>query len=255
MEEITIQGPNRDLHSGLFGGTAINPIRVLARILADLHDDKGRITIPGFYDGADILDPGIRAQWRELDFDESKFLGEFGLIIPAGEQGRSVLEQIWARPTCDVNGIVGGYTGVGAKTVIPSKASAKISFRLVGDQSPLAIQNAFRAFVRDRLPADCVAEFQSYGASPALKLPLSSPYLAKTRAALQAEWGRPAVLKGSGGSIPIVGVFKRDLGMDSLLVGYGLNDDRIHSPNEKYDLNSFHKGARSWARILAELAT
>jgi len=183
-----------------------------------------------------------------------KFLGELGLKVAAGERGRHVLEQIWARPTCDVNGIIGGYTGEGSKTVIPARASAKVSFRLVGDQNPAVIQDAFRAFVRARLPADCSAEFLSHVASAALRLPFASPHLAKVRAALKAEWGRPAVLKGSGGSIPIVGAFERDLGMDSLLVGFGLDDDRIHSPNEKYDLASFHKGTRSWARILAALA-
>jgi len=254
MEEVTITGPNRDLHSGLFGGAAINPIRVLTHILAALHDDKGRIAIPGFYDGAHELPDAVRKQWKGLGFDEKKFLGEFGLKQAAGEQDRNVLEQIWARPTCDVNGIIGGYTGVGAKTVIPSKASAKVSFRIVGEQDPFKIQAAFRDFVKKRLPPDCTAEFQSHGASPALQLPLASPYLTKALNALEEEWGTPAVLKGCGASIPIVGSFKRDLNMDSLLIGYGLDDDRIHSPNEKYNLSSFHKGTRSWARILAELA-
>jgi len=255
LEEVIVQGASHDLHSGLFGGPAINPIRVLARVLADIHDKDNRIAIPGFYDGAGDLDPEIRAQWMGLKFDEKRFLGDLGLSVPAGEEGRHILEQLWSRPTCDMNGIVGGYTGEGSKTVIPARASAKVSFRLVGDQDPLIIRDAFRAFARARLPADCDAEFISHGASPALRLPLNSPYLAKTREALAAEWGRPAVLKGSGGSIPIVGAFKHDLGMDSLLVGFGLDDDRIHSPNEKYDLKSFQKGARSWARILAALAT
>jgi acetylornithine deacetylase/succinyl-diaminopimelate desuccinylase-like protein len=254
LEEVVVHGADRDLHSGLFGGAAINPIRVLARVLADIHDASGRIAVPGFYDGVGELDPEVREQWTNLKFDERRFLGELGLKQAAGEKGRPVLEQIWARPTCDVNGILGGYTGEGSKTVIPSRASAKVSFRLVGNQDPIALRDAFRAFVRERIPADCKAEFLSHGASPALRLPLDSPYLAKTRTALAAEWGKAAVLKGSGGSIPIVGAFKHDLGMDSLLVGFGLDDDRIHSPNEKYDLKSFHKGARSWARILAALA-
>jgi acetylornithine deacetylase/succinyl-diaminopimelate desuccinylase-like protein len=254
LEEVIVHGASRDLHSGLFGGAAINPIRVLARVLADIHDADGRIAIPGFYKGVGEIDPAVRKQWTGLSFDERRFLADIGLREAAGEQGRHVLEQIWARPTCDVNGIVGGYTGEGSKTVIPARASAKISFRLVGDQDPSAVREEFRAFVRARLPADCKVEFLSHGASPALRLPLDSSYLAKARAALAAEWGRPAVLKGSGGSIPIVGAFKQDLGMDSLLVGFGLDDDRIHSPNEKYDLNSFHKGARSWARILASFA-
>ncbi len=255
LEEVIVKAANRDLHSGLFGGPAMNPIRVLARLLADIHDRDNRVAISGFYDGVSDLDAEIRRQWMGLKFDERNFLGDIGLSVPAGEKGRHVLEQMWSRPTCDMNGIVGGYTGEGSKTVIPARASAKVSFRLVGDQDPLKVRDAFRAFVRERLPADCDAEFISHGASPALRLPLDSPYLAKTRSALEAEWGKPAVLKGSGGSIPIVGSFKHDLGMDSLLVGFGLDDDRIHSPNEKYDLESFRKGARSWARILSALAT
>ena len=254
LEEVIVRGAARDLHSGLFGGAAVNPIRTLARLLADLHDGEGRVAIPGFYDGVGELDAEIKAQWSALAFDERRFLADMGASVPAGERGRGVLEQIWSRPTCDVNGIVGGYTGEGSKTVIPAKASAKVSFRLVGDQDPVKVQEAFRAFVRTRLGPNDKAEFLSHGASPALRLPLSSPYLAKARMALADEWQRPAVLKGSGGSIPIVGAFKRELGMDSLLVGFGLDDDRIHSPNEKYDLKSFQKGARSWARILAALA-
>jgi len=254
LEEIVVTGPNRDLHSGLFGGAAMNPIHALAKLLGLIHNDQGRVIIPGFYDGVNELAPEIHAQWRSLDFDEKKFLAEIGQTKAAGEANQSVLEQIWARPACDVNGIWGGYTGVGSKTVIPSKAHAKISFRLVNRQNPEKVQAAFRKFVRDRLPPEYKVEFLSHGASPALQLPLSSPYLQKARMALKAEWGRDAVLKGSGGSIPIVGSFKRDLDMDSLLIGYGLDDDRIHSPNEKYNLTSFHKGARSWARILAELA-
>jgi acetylornithine deacetylase/succinyl-diaminopimelate desuccinylase-like protein len=254
LEEIVVTGPNRDLHSGLFGGAAQNPIHALGRLLGLIHNDQSRVIIPGFYDGVNELAPEIHAQWRSLNFDEKKFLAEIGQTKAAGEANQSVLEQIWARPTCDVNGIWGGYTGIGSKTVIPSKAHAKVSFRLVNRQDPEKVQAAFRKFVRDRLPPEYKVEFLSHGASPALQLPLSSSYLQKARAALKAEWGRDAVLKGSGGSIPIVGSFKRDLGMDSLMIGYGLDDDRIHSPNEKYNLTSVHKGARSWARILAELA-
>jgi len=254
LEEVVVKAASRDLHSGLFGGPAINPIRVLARVLADIHDEDNRIAIPGFYDGVGELDANVRAQWMDLNFNARHFLGDIGLGVPAGEKDRHILEQMWSRPTCDMNGIVGGYTGEGSKTVIPARASAKVSFRLVGDQDPVRIRDAFRAFVLERMPADCEAGFISHGASPALRLPLESPYLAKTRSALEAEWGKPAVLKGSGGSIPIVGSFKHDLGMDSLLVGFGLDDDRIHSPNEKYDLESFRKGARSWARILSALA-
>lgn len=254
LQEVTIEAASRDLHSGLFGGAAMNPIRVLARILADLHDENGRVTLPGFYDGVEELPAEVAAQWRALEFDGKAFLGAVGLSEPAGEKDRSVLEQVWSRPTCDINGIVGGYAGEGTKTVLPARASAKVSFRLVGHQDPAKIVASFRRFVEARLPADCAAAFVSHGASPAISLPFSSPMLQKARAALTAEWGREAVMAGGGGSIPVIGQFKRDLGMDSLMIGFGLDDDRIHSPNEKYEVKSFHKGARSWARVMAALA-
>ena len=253
-EELVIHAANRDLHSGMYGGPAINPIRVLAKIIADLHDDRGRVTLPGFYEGVEDLPEEIAEQWRALDFDENAFLAEVGLSVPAGEDDRSVLEQIWSRPTCDVNGIWGGYTGEGSKTVLPAKASAKLTFRLVGKQNPEKVSAAFRAFVKDRLPADCRAEFISRGGSPALQLPFGSEALSRARRALLAEWGKEPVMMASGGSIPIVGTFKQDLKMDALMIGFALDDDRIHSPNEKYELSSFHKGARSWARVLAALA-
>ncbi|MCI0466066.1 MAG: M20/M25/M40 family metallo-hydrolase [Beijerinckiaceae bacterium] len=254
LEDVVIHAAVRDLHSGMFGGAAVNPIHVLARIIADLRDETGKITLPGFYDGVSELPEDIALQWRELPFSESGFLGEIGLSVPAGEQGRGVLEMIWSRPTCDVNGIIGGYTGKGSKTVLPGQASAKFSFRLVGAQDPRRIAESFRAFVKERLPADCRAEFASHGASGAMQLPFSSEALSRARKALQAEWGKEPVLAGCGGSIPIVGAFKRDLGMDTLMIGFGLDDDRIHSPNEKYELSSFHKGTRSWARVLNALA-
>ena len=253
-DEVVIKAASRDLHSGLYGGAAINPIRVLSRVLADLHDDKGAVTIPGFYDGVDEMPEEIATQWRELGFDGAKFLGDVGLSVPAGEAGRSVLEMLWSRPTCDVNGIVGGYTGEGTKTVLPAEARAKLTFRLVGRQDPARIQQAFRAFVKARLPADVKVEFLGNEGSPAIGLPARGEALRRARRALEAEWGKPAAVIGSGGSIPVVGAFKRELAMDSLMVGFGLEDDAIHSPNEKYERRSFHKGARSWARILSALS-
>jgi acetylornithine deacetylase/succinyl-diaminopimelate desuccinylase-like protein len=253
-EEVKIKAADRDLHSGLFGGAAQNPIRVLTRILAAIHDDNGRITIPGFYDDVRELPADIRRQWEALGLTADAFLGQVGLKIPAGERDRPLIEQLSSRPTCDVNGIVGGYTGEGSKTVIPAEASAKVSFRLVGNQDPAKIRDAFRDFVRARLPADCKAEFISHAGAPAISLDWSMPALGAARRALTEEWGKEAALIGSGASIPIVADFKRLLGMDTLLIGFGLDDDRIHSPNEKYDLVSFHKGMRSWARILAALA-
>ncbi len=254
LEEVVIHAASRDLHSGIFGGAAVNPIHVLARIVADLHDDKGRVALPGFYNGVSELPEEIAEQWRELHARGSAFLSDVGLSVPAGEHGRDVLEMVWSRPTCDVNGILGGYTGKGSKTVLPAQASAKFSFRLVGKQDPEEIAQNFRDFVKARLPADCRAEFMSHGASGALQLPFSSEALSRARRALLAEWGKEPVLAGCGGSIPVVGAFKHDLGMDSLMIGFGLEDDRMHSPNEKYELSSFHKGIRSWARVLNALA-
>jgi acetylornithine deacetylase/succinyl-diaminopimelate desuccinylase-like protein len=252
-EELTITAADRDLHSGLFGGAAANPIHILASVLAGLRDETGRVTLEGFYDGVEETPENIKASWQTLGRDAKSFLGEVGLSEPSGEKGRSVLELTWARPTCEVNGIWGGYTGEGFKTVIAAKASAKVSFRLVGEQDPQKIRDSFRAYVRQNIPADCSVEFHEHGGSPAIQLSYDSPVLTKAKTALSDEWPKPAVVVGMGGSIPIVGDFQTYLGMDSLLVGYGLIDDRIHSPNEKYDLISFHKGIRSWIRILAAL--
>ncbi|GBD49122.1 M20/M25/M40 family metallo-hydrolase [Methylopila sp. Yamaguchi] len=253
-EEITVRAADRDLHSGMYGGAARNPLHVLSKIVADLHDADGRVTLPGFYDGVPAVPDALREEWRALGLDAAKFLGPIGLSIPAGESDRMVIEQIQSRPTCDVNGMWGGYTGAGAKTVIASEAHAKVSFRLVGDQDPSKVKQAFRAFVRERLPADCSVEFEGHKGSKAIQLPFDSPSLAKARAALADEWGVAPVTIGSGGSIPVVGDFKRTLGLDTLLIGFALDNDRIHSPNEKYDLESFRKGVRSWVRILAALA-
>jgi acetylornithine deacetylase/succinyl-diaminopimelate desuccinylase-like protein len=253
-EEVKVTCADRDLHSGLFGGAAQNPIRVLARIIAALHDEQGRISIPGFYDGVAELPADIKADLAGLGMTAESFLGQVGLKLPAGESDRLVIEQITTRPTAEVNGIIGGYTGEGAKTVIPSEATAKVSFRLVGDQDPGKISEGFRAFVRARVPADCKVSFKNFTNAAAIQLPFDNPALNRTRAALADEWGTKAVTVGAGGSIPIVGDFKRVLGMDTIMVGFALDDDRVHSPNEKYDLTSFHKGTRSWARILAALA-
>jgi acetylornithine deacetylase/succinyl-diaminopimelate desuccinylase-like protein len=254
QEEVIIRGPSHDLHSGMFGGPVPNPIHILGKIIGDLHDDAGQVTLPGFYDGVPELPEAVAEQWRKLEFNEAEFLSSLGLTCAAGEMGRSVIEKIWARPTCDVNGIVGGYTGRGAKTVLPAQASAKFSFRLVGAQDAKSVLESFRNFVRARLPADAQVEFLNHGASNALQLPFGSEALSRAQRALTEEWDKEAVLAGCGGSIPIVGAFKRDLDMDALMIGFALDDDRIHSPNEKYSWTSFHKGARSWARILDALA-
>lgn len=253
-EEIVITGADRDLHSGLFGGAAANPIHILTDILSGLHDETGRVTLPGFYEGVEETPSNIKASWEKLGMTAETFLGEVGLSIPSGEKGRSVMELTWARPTAEVNGILGGYTGAGFKTVIAAKASAKVSFRLVGQQNPAAIRESFRAYVRSKIPGDCSVEFHEHGGSPAIQLSYDSPSLTKAKTALSNEWPKPAIVIGMGGSIPIVGDFQKMLGMESLLIGFGLSDDRIHSPNEKYELRSYHKGIRSWIRVLDALA-
>ncbi|MFW2587168.1 M20/M25/M40 family metallo-hydrolase [Sagittula sp. SSi028] len=249
-EEIVLTGANKDLHSGMFGGAGQNPIRVLSRILGNLHDDQGHIQVPDFYDGVPELSREMKSQWEGLNFDHEAFLGEVGLCHPAGEQDRTALEMLWSRPTAEINGMIGGYTGDGFKTVLPAQARAKVSFRLVGQQDPHKIRENFRAWVEAQLPADVSAEFHAHGASPASQMSTDHPAFEQARSVLGAEWGHEAAFTGCGGSIPVAGYFKSMLGMDTMLVGWAKDDDQIHSPNEKYDVESFHKGIRSWARIL-----
>jgi acetylornithine deacetylase/succinyl-diaminopimelate desuccinylase-like protein len=253
-EDVKVTAADRDLHSGVFGGAAQNPLRILAHVLGQMHDDKGRVTIPGFYDGVADLPADIKSDLKALDLTADTFLGPIGLKKSSGETDRMLIEQITTRPTAEINGIIGGYTGEGAKTVIPGEALAKVSFRLVGTQDPQKVRDAFRAFVRERIPADCKVEFGNFGLAPPVQLNYDMPALVKARTALANEWGTKAVTVGAGGSIPIVADFKQVLGMDSLLVGFALDDDRVHSPNEKFDLKCYHKGIRSWARILDALA-
>jgi acetylornithine deacetylase/succinyl-diaminopimelate desuccinylase-like protein len=253
FSEITVTGPSRDLHSGIYGGPARNPIRVLAALIAALHDASGRVTIPGFYDDVVTPPPVQLAQWRGLGFDVNAFLGSVGLAVPAGEEGLSVIEQLWSRPTAEVNGIFGGYAGPGTKTVIPARATAKLSFRLVPNQAPDKILDGLHRFVAERLPPDCTASFAGEGGSPAVGFDISSPAFQAAASALEQEWGKAPLIIGCGASIPIVESFRSQLGLDALLVGFALDDDRIHAPNEKYNVKSFTKGARSWARILGEL--
>jgi acetylornithine deacetylase/succinyl-diaminopimelate desuccinylase-like protein len=253
-EDVKIVCADRDLHSGVFGGAAQNPLRLLTEILGAMWDKNGRVTVPGFYDDVKELPVDIKADLKGLDLTPEKFLGPIGLKKPSGEKDRMLIEMITTRPTAEVNGMIGGYTGEGAKTVIPGEARAKVSFRLVGDQNPEKIRDAFRSFVQARLPADCKVEFGNFGLAPPIQLSFDNPALTKARAVLAEEWGHKAVAVGAGGSIPIVADFKNVLGMDSLLVGFALDDDRVHSPNEKFDLKCYHKGIRSWARILDALS-
>ncbi len=252
--EVTLKAASRDLHSGMYGGSALNPINALTKALGQLTDDQGHIQVPGFYDGVQDISAGKANQWAALGFDESKFLGDIGLTEPAGEKDRSALERLWARPTADICGIWGGYQGPGTKTVIAAEASAKVSFRLVPGQDPAAVEAGFKRFMADRVPADAKLEFQTYGLSPGLEMSLDSPFMRAAQSALADEYGRQPVLAGCGGSIPVVETIQKELGLDCLLIGFGLDDDQVHSPNEKFEVKCFHKGARSHVRLLGKLA-
>jgi len=252
--QLDLTAASRDLHSGMYGGSALNPLNLITRILGELHDANGRIQLPGFYEGVPETSAEQRAAWQALGFSEHDFLAGIGLSVPVGEKDRSALERLWARPTADINGIWGGYTGPGSKTVIASEAHAKVSFRLVPGQDHGRVFESFKAFVHARLPADAKAEFQVFSASPGIEVPAESRFIRAARTALKDEYGRPAAMIGCGGSIPVVSDFKTVLGLDTVLMGFGLEDDQVHSPNEKFDLRCFHGGTRSHVRFLAQLA-
>ncbi|MEJ6813348.1 MAG: dipeptidase [Octadecabacter sp.] len=253
-DEMTIHGPAMDLHSGHYGGPAINPLKEISRIIASFHDDEGRVTIDGFYDDVIEIGDNLKAQWETCGFDEAEYMEGAGLTTPAGEQGYSILEQQWSRPTLEINGMWGGYQGAGTKTVIPAQAHAKITCRLVGDMDPDDIRIKLRAHVEGMLRPDASVTWDNdlEGAPPSV-MNTDRPEFEQARQALSAEWDREAVFVGMGGSIPIAGHFKTVLDMDAMLIGFASEDDRIHSPNEKYDVEAFHKGMRSWARVLAAL--
>ncbi|OHV75738.1 M20/M25/M40 family metallo-hydrolase [Ensifer sp. LCM 4579] len=253
-QEIEITCANRDLHSGAYGNAARNPIQVLAELISSLRGKNGEVAIEGFYDDVKDPDEDLGGELGKLNFNADIFLKKVGLSQSAGDEAYSVLEQVWTRPSCEINGIAGGYCGDGLKTIIPSKAVAKISFRLVAGQDPEKIEAKFCEHIRARLPADCRVKFTGSGGSKASIICSKSEYLRRARAALKDEWNCESVLIGSGGSIPIVSVMQSRFGLDSLPIGFARSDNRHHSPNEKYDLSSFHKGIRSWIRVLAQLS-
>lgn len=253
--ELVCYGPSHDLHSGFYGGAITNPLNALSQILGSLHDENGRVTLPGFYDSVNEADREECIAWRSLDFDEARFLREAGVSVSGGERGRGLLERLWARPSCDINGLIGGYTGAGAKTVIPSEGRAKISFRLVPDQDPEIIAAELEWFVDQATPPGCQCELEIHSSAPAVRVPTESPYVQAAEAALRSVYGRDPVLIGCGGTIPIVAWVQEILGLDTLLMGFGLEDDRMHSPNEKFELRSFENGVRSHVALLERLRT
>ncbi|MCG8616003.1 MAG: M20/M25/M40 family metallo-hydrolase, partial [Desulfobacterales bacterium] len=252
--DIKLHGPARDLHSGVFGGTVPNPATLLVKTLAQLLDSTHRVTIPTFYD--DVLDttPQELNQWDNLTFSDEAWAHAAGVTQLHGEAGFTTLQRRWARPSCDVNGIYGGYMAEGAKTVIPSFAGAKVSFRLAANQDPEKINAAFTAWLHDHTPPGCTWEISHLGSAHPVAVDTNSPYMAAARRAMKAGTNTDPVLVRDGGTIPVIATFKNTLNLDTLLMGFGRNDDNLHSPNEKFNLDSFDKGARSHAALLHELA-
>ena len=251
--EVVLKAANRDLHSGIYGGSALNPINALTRALGELKDDGGRVMVPGFYDGVRDISAGKANQWAALGFDEAEALDSIGLSEPYGEAGRGALERMWARPTCDICGIWGGYSGPGTKTVIAAEAGAKVSFRLVPGQDPAAVVEGFKRFMQARVPKDAKLVFTVHGEGPGIEISTDSLFARAATAALAEEYGRAPVMMGCGGSIPVVDTLQQALGLECLLIGFGLNGDQVHSPNEKFEVRCFHRGMRSHARLLGKL--
>ncbi len=252
--ELHVTGPNRDLHSGTFGGSVTNPLNALTHIMDAMIDRRGKVRIPGFYDDVVPLSDRERAELARLPFDEAKYFADLGVTGATGEEGYSVLERRWVRPTFDICGIWGGYQGPGAKTVLPSAGAAKFSFRLVPNQDPDKITAALKTWLPTIMPAGVKWELSDHHGSPGVMVPLDSPYVAAAARAIESAFGRPPVYTREGGSIPIVANFYQSLKADTLLLGWGQDDDNTHSPNEKFSLADFHRAIKASARLWGELA-
>jgi succinyl-diaminopimelate desuccinylase len=252
--ELRLTGPKQDLHSGTFGGAVMNPANALTKMLAALIDEHGRIQLPGFYD--DVLPPTEleREELADLPFDEEAFQRQLGVAAVAGEGGFSTLERRWVRPTFDINGLFGGYQAEGAKTVLPAKAGAKFSFRLVPNQDPEKVSQSLREFLEKRCPPGISMELIDMHGAPGVRTPLESPYMAAAARAVERGFGKAPVFICEGGSIPIVTEFKQKLHADALLLGWGLDDDNTHSPNEKFRLADYHRGIRASCYLWEELS-
>lgn len=251
--DLRLTGPNRDLHSGSFGGSVTNPANALARMLASLIDDRGVVQVPGFYDDVVPLSEREREQLAAMPFDELRYMQQIGVTALSGEEGYTTLERRWARPTYDINGLSSGYQGEGAKTVLPKSAAAKFSFRLVPNQDPVKISNSLRTMLARLCPAGIQIELEEHHSSPGVRIPLDSPSVAAAARAIEQAFGRPPVYTREGGSIPVVSIFHKILGVDILLLGWGQDDDNTHSPNEKFSLTDFHRAIKASARLWDEL--
>jgi succinyl-diaminopimelate desuccinylase len=252
--ELRLTGPKQDLHSGIFGGAVTNPANTLAKMLAALINDKGRIQVPGFYDEVGKLAPAERKQFAALKASDREFMESLGVNGLSGEVGFTTTERRWARPTFDINGLWSGYQGEGSKTVLPAKAGAKFSFRLVPRQSPDKVAANLEKMLKKLCPPGIKMELIRYGSASGVIVPLDSPHVAAASRAIEHAFGRRPVYIREGGSIPVVGTLKRHLGVDTLLLGWGRNDDNLHSPNEKFCLADFHRGIKASAYLWRELA-
>jgi acetylornithine deacetylase/succinyl-diaminopimelate desuccinylase-like protein len=252
--EVTLRGPSQDLHSGVFGGSVMNPAHALAGLVAALVSADGVVQVPGFYNDVAPLERWEREEYARLPFDEKAYLAGLGVGAPSGERGYTTLERRWARPTCDVNGLWGGYQGEGTKTIIPAAASAKISFRLVPNQDPKKIGPALRRFLEERLPPGVRMEFKEWDSKAAIVYPRELPAIQAAARAIEAGFGARPVFIREGGSVPIVNWFKTVLGADSLLLGWGIPDAQVHSPNENLWLDEYHKSIRACAHLWSMMA-
>ncbi len=252
--QIDVQGASGDLHSGMYGGAVVNPAMALARILSTFHYANGRVAIPGFYDAVQPFPDAVRAQMRELPFSDEGLMHEVGVTALGGEPGYTTLERLWTRPTCEVNGMLSGYTGEGAKTVLPAISMAKVSFRLVRDQDPDAIVQLVRDHVAHVTPAGVTTTVTSLHGGRPWRADLKGPIIEAGKRALHAAFGREPVITGEGGSIPVVGDFERILGAPVLLMGFGLPGENAHAPNEWISAENFRLGIRAAATLLDEYA-
>jgi succinyl-diaminopimelate desuccinylase len=252
--ELKLRGPATDLHSGVFGGAVANPANALVKMLTALVDERGRIQVPGFYDTVVPLTDRERQQLAALGYNDQELCNQLDVAALQGEEGYSTLERRWARPTCDINGLTSGYQGEGSKTVLPARASAKFSFRLVPNQTPAQVEQGLRTLFAKLLPPGIRMELIAYHGAPAAAVPLDSPYMAAAARSIERGFGTRPVLIREGGSIPIVSTFKQQLGVDTLLLGWGLNDDGAHGPNEKFSLADFHRAIKASAYLWDELS-
>jgi acetylornithine deacetylase/succinyl-diaminopimelate desuccinylase-like protein len=252
--QVDVTGTTTDLHSGVFGGAVANPAMVLAQILAQMKDKGGRVKIPGFYDHVRDLQPEERNAWKQLPFNERKYRKDLGAPKLFGESGYSVLERVWARPTFEVNGLLSGFTGEGAKTVIPARAMAKVSMRLVPDQDPDRIADLFEGYLRKVTPRTVeVTLTRMHGGHPWLMSP-DHPFVQAAGRAIEQGFGKSPVFCREGGSIPVVSTFQKTLEIPAVLFGVGLPDENAHAPNERLDLGNFHNGVVASAILYSELA-